>query len=55
MTRKWRKLVNGEMLREIYTLEQPQLFALYRLNFNAIDVANKYSFGPGSLVNVLGT
>jgi len=38
-----------------YTLEQPQMHALYRKHFNAVDLFNKASLQPGTLTDVWKT
>jgi hypothetical protein len=41
------RLVGREQERVVHTLEQPKMHALYRNNFNAVDVMNRLSQGPG--------
>lgn len=55
MTRFHRKWVSGAVQCDKYELEQPDMHALYRINFNSVDVFNKYATGPNSLTNVVGT
>jgi hypothetical protein len=49
------RLHNGVVEKSTYTLEQPQMHALYRANFNAVDMFNRMSLAPGSLVEVWQT
>lgn len=49
------KLVEGQMRRVCYQLDQPQMHALYRNNFNAVDVMNRLSQGPGCLSKAWAT
>lgn len=36
-----------------YTLEQPDMFALYRNNFAVVDTFNKVALGPKSVMNTV--
>ncbi|NBX97432.1 hypothetical protein EBQ81_01010, partial [bacterium] len=49
------KLQQGEVVKAQYTLEQPQVHALYRKYFNAVDLFNKASGQPGTLPDVWKT
>jgi len=49
------KLVQGELVKARYTLDQPQMHALYRNNFNAVDLFNKASLQPGTLCDTWKT
>ena len=43
------KLVQGELHKSRYTLDQPQMHAMYRGKFNVVDLFNKASCQPGTL------
>jgi hypothetical protein len=49
------KLVDGQMQRVRYQLEQPVMHSLYRSNFNAVDVMNRLSQGPGCMSKAWAT
>jgi hypothetical protein len=49
------RLVGREQQRVVYTLEQPKKHALYRNHFNAVDVTNRQSQGPGCLSSAWST
>jgi hypothetical protein len=43
---------NGDLVRWVGELQQPDIHAIYRTNFNAVDVHNKLSVGPRSVNDV---
>lgn len=47
--RNWSKYLNGRMVFRKYTLAQPQVHSIYRDKFSAVDIHNKWTFGPQSL------
>jgi hypothetical protein len=49
------RLVDGQLQRTRYTLEEPAMHALYRNKFNAVDVVNHLSQGPGCLSEAWAT
>ena len=49
------KLVHGNLVKSKYELEQPNMHALYRKYFNAVDRFNKASMQPGTLPDVWQT
>ena len=53
--RKRSLLSEGTMVRERYVLEQPEVAALYRKFFPAVDQFNRSAVGPGSVVDVWNT
>ena len=50
-----RYFTEGAVERERYVLKQPEITALYRQNFPAVDKFNRTAVGPGSVVDVWGT
>ena len=48
-------LVKGELVKQTYTLDQPNMHATYRKYFNAVDLFNKASLQPGTLVDTWHT
>jgi hypothetical protein len=49
------KMVDGKIQHIQYSLDPPAMHALYRNNFNAVDVMNIFSQGPGCLSNAWQT
>ena len=49
------KLLRGELVKVQCTLEQPQMHALYRKHFNAVDLFNKASLHLRTLTDVWKT
>lgn len=49
------KYMNGEIVHQQWTLQQPHMFAVYRANFNTVDRMNKMSLGRASVVSAVGT
>ncbi|NDC57150.1 MAG: hypothetical protein EBZ69_10175 [Alphaproteobacteria bacterium] len=49
------KLVNGEIIKSRYTLQQPDMHATYRKHCGAVDQFNKMSLQPGTLHDVWKT
>jgi hypothetical protein len=49
------KLVDGNLRRVQCLLDQSAMHALYRNHFNAVDVMNRQSQGPGCLTNAWAT
>ena len=49
---KWE---DGQVNVSKFVLQQPHMHALYRNNFNAVDVYNRQALGAGSLCQVLGS
>jgi hypothetical protein len=47
--RKWRKFKDGRILRNTYTLDQPEVHSIYRGKFSTVDVFNKLALGPNSV------
>lgn len=49
------KYQDGEVVHQQWIMTQPHMMAVYRANFNAIDVLNKMSLGRQSVVTAVGT
>ncbi len=47
--RRFRKYAGGNIISRKYTLEQPDVAAVYREWYGAVDVYNKLSLGPRSV------
>lgn len=43
------KLVNGQLVKSRYTLDQPKMHAIYRRYYNAVDLHNRAALQPGTL------
>ena len=48
-TRYRRDMVDGTIVRQQYTLEQPNMHSIYRSQFNAVDLFNREALGPLSV------
>jgi hypothetical protein len=46
---------DGDLVRWVGKLEQPQIHAIYRTYFNAVDVNNKLALGPRSVSSLSST
>lgn len=42
-------MVGGSIVRQQYTLEQPNMHSIYRSKFNAVDLFNRDAMGPLSV------
>ena len=54
-TRYRSKLVNGQIQRATFTLDQPMMHALYRQHFNAVDQFNRLATGPRNVTEIWHT